>query len=99
MYPQCSATINTAMSLQLPEGRTVFLVLSLLATYVAVTVIRQTRVLKDVPGPPSPSLLLGHVLQRRRAPAGTLNREWMKVYGHAYKTYGMLLVSERSDFA
>lgn len=71
----------------------VLLVFFIFTSYLFVTVTRQARVLKDVPGPPSPNFLLGHVLQRRRSPAGTVHQDWMKRYGHVYKTYGLMFVS------
>ncbi|KAG7442327.1 cytochrome P450 [Guyanagaster necrorhizus] len=44
--------------------------------------------LAKVPGPPAPSLFLGHALDLDRAPIGTRHNKWAREYGPTYRLSG-----------
>lgn len=51
-----------------------------------------SRRLSGLPGPPSPSLLFGNILDLEKAKVGTRYNAWAKKYGQAYKITGPLAV-------
>ncbi|KAF8970724.1 cytochrome P450 [Flammula alnicola] len=71
------------------------LFLSLAAAALVAVLIRWyftiTSRLVDIPGPPSPSYMIGHLGELERAPMGTKMNVWAKRYGQTYKLRGPFL--------
>lgn len=71
------------------------LVVSVLALTVVdfiYNVVRRSRHLKDLPGPPSESFIMGNIADIKAAPVGTRYNVWQRRYGRAYKINGALSV-------
>ncbi|KAF7323864.1 Cytochrome P450 [Mycena kentingensis (nom. inval.)] len=69
------------------------LAVALGAVLVVVALVSQTRragdLIKDIPGPPSPSWIFGNLLEIiLELPYGVLEFEWQKTFGAVYRTKG-----------
>jgi hypothetical protein len=58
----------------------------------AYVLYERSRSLADFPGPPNPSLLVGNVVDLRRAPTRTRWNVWQDQYGSTYRMAGPFLV-------
>ncbi|KAJ6473338.1 cytochrome P450 [Mycena vitilis] len=70
----------------LPQGTAL---VGLLLICVYLLRLRPQSTIRNIPGPPSPSWLLGHMVQLKLTPSyGDYEFEWQKVYGSVYRLMG-----------
>lgn len=66
---------------------------ALAATRFFYRIIQRSRRIRSLPGPPSPHLVVGNLVDLQLAKVGTRYIVWTKSYGHAYRIHGLLSVS------